>query len=249
MARASPEFDPVAAALAIAEAHPDATLPCPMCPSPVRAENLARHLESTHARPSSSPAAAPPARAILRGVDRHARRPLAVVFLSWAVLASVSFAVFPRFGDAQAGLLGATFALAFAPLGAALLGLLRARVELEGPRVRLRSCFGLVVREVALPAEIATGRAIERRAVPGTHQLEAPPGEDVDAGTFLRLGGGSRSITLVAKKATGLGKSWAPEGWTKGPATRRWDITVDRTALVAVEYYLASLGLLRPRAS
>lgn len=249
MTAESTGFDAVAAALAIAEAHPDATLPCPVCPSPVRAENLARHVESTHGRPSPPVATAHPARLIVRGVDRYARRPLAVVFLSWAVLASGSFAVFPRFSDAQAGLLGATFVLAFAPLGAALFGLLRARVELEGPRVRLRSCFGLVVRDVALPAEIASGRAIERRAVPGTHQLESPPGEDVDAGTFLRVGGGSRSITFVAKKATGLGKSWAPEGWTKGPATRRWDITVDRTTLVAVEYYVASLGLLRPRAS
>jgi len=249
MAAPSPEFDAVAAALAIAEAHPDATLPCPLCPSPVRAANLGGHLESTHERRSVSPATAQPTRLIVRGVDRYARRPLAVVYISCAVLTSVYFSVFPRLGDAQVGVLGATFVLVLTPLGAALFGLLRARVELEGPSVRLRACFGLVVRDVTLPAEITSGRALERRTVPGTHQLESPPGEDVDAGTFLRLVRDSRSITFVAKKATGLGKSWAPEGWTKERATRRWDITVDRTTLVAVEYYLASLGLLRARAS
>lgn len=246
MAASNLEIHAASTARTLATAHPGATLPCPSCAAFVRATNLPSHLESAH---GLSGAATAPARFVLQGRDRYARRPLGVLFVAWAVLAGAYVGVTPAFGDWQAGVLGATFVLAFAPLFAALFDWLPARVEIEGARVRLRVLFGLVVRDVTLPARIESGRILERRPVPGTGAMESPPAEEVQIGVFLRLSEGERSVTFGARKAAGLAKGWDASGWARAGAARRWDVTVDRNALVALEYWLASHGLLRPRTS
>ena len=132
-------------------------------------------------------------------------------------------------------------------LGRGALGIAPCALTFDGDAIVLRHWLGLAKRRVAFPCEIEIG------SLWGT-QLEAgsPPAADYNApatkvrtGTYLRLIGGS-SITIGCRQAGELRERWDRVGWRDGKRRQGCDITVRREALIAVEYALASRGLLVP---
>jgi hypothetical protein len=234
----------VAIARSLAAAHPNATLPCPLCSASVNAVNLEQHLGKVHATALQDASSGAIVR--LTGVDRRIRRPLFALPVVWLLAALSSVIAGVPLTDASVAIMGAgLLVFGFVPVFVALRGLVQARIELEGEVVRLIWAFGRTT--VALPAKLESGRLLERAANVLDHQHETGPGTDKHAGVYLCLRQDGTSITVGAPKAAGLGKDWAANGWSKGPARRSWDITVDRNALVAIEYHLAARGLLSPR--
>jgi hypothetical protein len=234
----------VAIARSLAAAHPNTALPCPLCSASVNAVNLEQHLGKVHATAlqESSPGGA----LRLAGVDRRVRRPLfALPIVGVLGIVAIVIAGVPL-TDASVAIMTASFLLfGFVPVFVALRGLLKARIELDGDAVRLFWAFGTTT--VRLPAQLESGQLIERADDVLEHQQETGRGTDKHAGVYLCLRQGDGSITVGAPKAAGLGKNWGAQGWSKGADRRSWDITVDRNALVAIEYHLAARGLLTPR--
>ena len=70
----------------------------------------------------------------------------------------------------------------------------------------------------------------------------------VSTGSFLRLSSGGRSLTLGLGKDARLGRNWAEKGWTRRKKQHegKEDIDLDRNSAVAVQYYLAAMGMLQP---
>jgi hypothetical protein len=233
----------VAIARSLAAAHPSATLPCPACEATVNAGNLERHLGKVHATALQASPVAGGVR--LTGVDHRIRWPLSALPILWLIGVIVVFAIGGPITDATMAIVGASLLLACAPLTAAVLGVFRAHIELDGEQVRLRWAFGATT--IALPAKLESGRLIERRADVLDHQQETGTAHDETVGVYLRLSQGGATVTVGAKQGAGLGKHWAAKGWSSGPKRRSCDITVDRSALVAVEYLLAARGLLLVR--
>jgi hypothetical protein len=231
----------VAIARSLAAAHPTATLPCPLCSANVNAVNLEQHLGKVH---PTTPQESVPVR--LTGVDRRIRRLLlALPIVGLLGIIGVVIAGVPL-TDATVGIMIASLLLfGFVPVFVALRGLFKARLELDADVVRLTWAFGTTT--VRLPAKLESGQLLERADDVLDHQQETGSGTDRHAGVYLCLEQGGVSITVGAPKAAGLGKSWAAQGWSKGLDRRAWDITVDRNALVAIEYHLAARGLLTPR--
>ncbi len=221
-------------------------LACPVCLASVRGAHLSEHLGSKHEGARDAAEGGAGGRAVLLGEARVARRIFGALFVAWClgVAAVLSVHGGPPSSDAGAAAVGVTFVAAFGPLCAALAGAFRATLLLEDGTIRLRALGGLYERSVALPCSVAAGRLVERRVVPGIPDVH---GEDVDAGAYLRLAQDGRAITVGARRAAGAGRRWAPEGLRKERPLRTWDVTVDRCDLVAREYHLASLGVLRPR--
>lgn len=232
----------VAIARSLAAAHPNATLPCPECAAVVNAGNLDRHLGKVHPTvPLESP---PDAIVRLTGVDHRIRRPLYVLPIMWAIAVTIVFAMGGPINDTIMAIIGASLLLHCAPLVAAMLGVFRAHLELDGEHVRLRWGFGRST--IQLPAELESGGWVERRASVLDHQQETGSAQDENVGAYLRLSQGNAVITVGAHEGVGLRKHWAAGGWRKGPKRRSCDIRVDRNALVAIEYHLAARGLLIP---
>lgn len=235
----------VAIARSLAAAHPSATLPCPECSAIVNASNLVRHLGKVH--PTTRVESQPDSVVRLTGVDRRIQWPLAGLPILWVIGVAILFALGLPMTDASMIIVGASLLLSCAPLLAAMLGVFRAHLELDGEQLRLRWGFG--GSTIRLPARLESGRLFERRASVLDHQQETGPAHDEDVGVYLQLGDGNARLTVGAQKAVGLSKHWAAQGWSKGPKRRRCDIMVDRNALVAIEYHLAARGLLTPRDS
>jgi hypothetical protein len=233
----------VAIARSLAASHSNATLPCPACSAIVNAGNLDRHLGKVH--PTTTLESTPSTVVRLTGVDRRIQWPLAGLPILWAIGVTIVFAVGLPMTDSLMAIVGASLLLSCVPMAAALLGVFRAHLELEGEQVRLRWSLGRST--IALPAKLESGRLVERRANVLDHQQETGPGQDQDVGVYLQLRQGNVVMTVGAKQGIGLGKHWAPHGWRKGSKRRSCDILVDRNALVAIEYHLAARGLLTPR--
>jgi hypothetical protein len=234
----------VAIARSLAAAHPNAVLPCPACPASVNASNLEQHLGKVH--PTALQQSSPAGPVQLIGVDRHIRRPLLAIPFVWLIGVVGLVAAGLPLTDVSVAIIGASLLpFGFLPIFAALRGVFRARIELEGDVVRL---MGALRRStVQLPAKLESGKLLERADNVLDHQQETGPGIDKHVGVYLCLQRDGASITVGAAKAASLGKDWAAQGWSKGPARRTWDITVDRNALVAIEYHLAARGLLIPK--
>jgi hypothetical protein len=244
-----------AIALALAEAQPDARLPCPRCASTVRAENLSKHL--AHVHPSTRPEAplppTTPARVV--GASGRAAQPLLALLILWALIAaSVVTLVTPLSAGwvAALGLLLAPIALAMMALlvmrarSAETPGLLRATLTLHDDGATLDDPLA-PRRTLALPLEVSTGAWLERRAVhPAFNHHGAT--ESVRAGRVLRLSNAHASITVVTRKGSSLGQHWEEAGWSQATATRRYDLCVSSDAFVALTYQLSALGILTPRA-
>ena len=215
-------------------------LPCPLCAASLKAENLERHLLKTHSGQRAE------ARA-WAGRDRAIIRPLALLF----VFMCLSIPLLPL---APQGLSDALLVVIALQASVFLLGLtltlahkLPATLSLEGDRLVLRYCFGLLRRTATLPpAGVEVGTLLEaRRTVHIPIEYETAH-DDVSIGTFMRLRSEAGVLVLASRKGTAIRKHW--QGFTAGAAARVWDITIERSAMVAIEYLLAQRGALAPRA-
>lgn len=224
----------------LAAAHPDASLPCPVCGASLRASNLDGHVAKVH-HTSAGPASSPNDPLVLVGVDGRIARVLAVPVALWVLVVGAVAVLGASLDDRLGIALAALIVVAFVPLVLALVGLFRARLVLEGDEIRLRYALGLLEARARLPAAIEVGPRIERRSVPG---ISGDLAEDVRAGVYLRLGD---ALTIGARKGTGFRAHWSPDAWRSGPARRRCDVTLDRLSMIALEYHLASRTALRPR--
>jgi hypothetical protein len=236
----------VALARQLAVAHPNSMLACPACPASVDAANLERHLAKVHATLLQGPPASGPLR--LDGVDKRSFVVLMGLFVAWIVVTVVVFAVLKvPLTDASVAALGGSLLVCSGLPTAAALGVFKAHLELDDQRLRLRWLFGVASREVPLPAELETGTATDTRSKPPGLSGADQSSETVRFGSYLRLTGGGRSICVASPKLGGLGQRWAPGPWTRAGDRRYWDITLDRSALVALETRLAARGQLSPR--
>jgi hypothetical protein len=235
----------VAIARQLAASHPGASLPCPVCAVPLKAQNLERHLGKTHAEhaqagPSSS-------RLRARGTDRRIFVPTIALLILWAAGAMVVIVLAGgKLGEVESAILGGTGLLAFGLAAAAFTGAFKATLELEGETLHLRWLLGLASKQVRLPAKLETGTLTRQQLSNVTQDNVNVDSEEVKVGTYLRLRGGD-TITIGAEGVAGLGKYWAQKGWSKAKKTRRTDIDIDGAALVALEYQLAARGQLTPK--
>lgn len=237
----------IAIARQLAAAHPQATLPCPLCPATVKAANLERHLGKTHAAVVGPETAIAPGSLRLSGADRRIRVPLVGLMILWALAIAALAVLHVAITDLRAGILGVSLLACFVLLFAALGDLFKARLEVEDERLRLRWGLGLGSRTVRLPAKIVCGRLLERKHSPSAGSFESGGSVDVDAGAYLELSSGGTTITVGSPNAAGVGKRWTAQGWSPGKKRRLWDIHVDYSSLVAIEYHLAARGQLTPR--
>jgi hypothetical protein len=216
----------------------------------VRGANLVAHLERHTLSPTALPitAASSATSEVCRGADRASRPALIVLVLVLWLAVGLAFALLGPLDDPAAWSLIAIGSLAFVPMMLSIFDVLPARIESDGTRLRLVWGAGLLTREVSLRGPIEVGRLRERRSAIGASSVDTHTGaEDVSAGHYLRIDDGRRHITVGASKGTGLRKHWAESALRAGPPRRRWDLQVDRPAMVALEYHLAALGLLTPR--
>ena len=121
----------------------------------------------------------------------------------------------------------------------------RGRLSLEGSALVLRRALRRR-RSVPLPAPVAAGGARVRSG--GVHSSThdyITETIDESAGTYLRIGGGRRSIVVRCRSGGGVHKHW--RGWVQGPLTRRWHITLSAADFAALQYVLADHGVLQLR--
>jgi hypothetical protein len=222
----------------IAKSHPGASLPCPLCASSVKGENLASHITKVHANATPPPAAEPRTKIgtvpAWRGTDAR-------------ILVTALLAMIPALIGAMGTLvldlpraIHAPFAIAFMLLlviaFAALLRKVPARLALAENALVIR---GLVLRRsVDIPCEIETGTLVESRpeAIRGDIETNVPS-VDFDAGTYLRFAGPHDIVVACRAKAAHLGAA-------RGPKRKKWDIELPREAFVALQYALLERGLL-----
>lgn len=242
----------LACALELAAAHPEAALPCPVCAASVRGSNLAGHVRKVHAGTEPATGAAR-ASVTLRGGDRRIIGLLAIPIVLWVLGVAVLAVTRVTIDDWIAAPFVGSLCVAFALLVPAFFDVYPARLVLDADGVRVRWALGLLERRVRFPLTIEVGGVVERKSSAGMSSYEddfSVAGDDVKVGTYLRLTGeGGGALTLAVPKGTGLRGHWAPGGWRAGPSRRILDVTLDRASMIAVEYHLASRGLLVPRAS
>ncbi len=230
--------DAIAIARRLASAHPEVMLPCPVCATSLRASNLDAHLGKVHAGVAASGS--------FVGHDRRVVRDLFVVCV---VLGALSLGLEIASGGAVTLWLGALVGFVAIALGGALggaMGLFRARLVIGDDRVRLEHTFGLRRCEVPLRSRIEVGRIVTVRPEAGSAS-DVQIGTEVDHGAYLRLVSDAATITVGVRRGTGFRKHWADRGFRSGERRQRWDVTVDRAAMVALEYALAAAGVLSPR--
>jgi hypothetical protein len=161
---------------------------------------------------------------------------LAAVFIPFGLVAAAGAADLGVRVVAGVGAVLALFLVALTFL--AWLGRLPAQLIIEGDGLAVRYALGLRRRRVRLPPRrVAVGSLIERRRSTVAGHLENSPGWDARFGTYLRIEGEGGAIT-VGCRSYGFGARAQERGWTSGGRRRRWDITVDRKAMVALEYRL-----------
>src|SRR5689334_1739351 len=113
--------DTIAIARSLAAAHPNATLPCPLCPASVNAGNLEHHLGKLHQAELSQSQPGGPVQLI--GVDRRIRRPLFALPVLWLIGVMSIVGTGMPLTDASVAIMGASWlVLGFAPVFAALRG-------------------------------------------------------------------------------------------------------------------------------
>lgn len=230
---------PTAVAIArdLATRHPTAKLPCPVCGTTLRADNLDKHLSKTHP-------GAPPSALSWRGADRRAIRPLlAFSILCAAAVLTLQGALAIPLDPLQIALL-AGMSLSLALIFLVWLGRLPARLSLDGDVLTLRYCLGLLTRAVRLPARLEVGTLVQFRPDPLTPNEVHATGRDESVGHYLRL---ADNLIIACTHKSSFAAHWDPRSFHPGPRRRSWDITLDRTAQVELEYQLAARGLLSPK--
>lgn len=231
-------------ARSLAAANPQAMLPCPLCAAGLRGENIEKHLAKAHPGAGQESLGEDE----LVWVGRSGRVPsVAFVFLAAAVLwvVATKSGLIPLSGQLPvlvAGVFGLVF---FALLALAETGRLQARMTLGQESLCLRHSLGLRRRSVLLPAKLEVGAAWEK------WRTGQRVGEDVywtnhgdrRVGGYLRIFGGSQSITVITSN-TSVKEYWSPKGLRTGPKRFRGDIRLEAHEFVALEYLLARRGML-----
>lgn len=243
------------AATARADRAPGDLLPCPGCGGQVKGANLRSHAERLH--PVDRRAAA-----AIVGVDRRIHRAYGVAAALGLVVVGGLLAAFPdrslppdtRPEDALTAI-GRSPALVAIAGGVALLALgvivhralpPRARLTVVDGTVTLRHRRGTGTRRVTGRLEVETGSLVRRvpSGVTGTAGGDSTfPADDAHAGTYLRITGRQRSITVGCTSSTRVRAHWS--GWTAGSRRRWWDLTVTPADFVALQYALAAAGVFR----
>jgi len=236
--------DTLAIARQFAALHPEASLPCPSCAASLKARNLDRHLAEVHQLGPQATLAT----SALRGVDGRAVRVLVVPLLLWClavgVLGLLQTLYGLELGDASGVAAVVLLVAAGLPPLLASLNLLRAELVLGERQLELRYCWGLLRLQVALPVELEHGGWWGNRQAAGMHQHEHSVPEAVRFGGYLRLKNANSSLIVGSRKSAQLRQHW--DGASTGPRQRRCDLALDVTSMVALQYYLAARGLLRP---
>lgn len=231
----------IAIVRALAAAHPGATLPCPVCATQIGGSNVELHLSSAHPERLAAPVGDSRGALRVTGVDKRSFVAVIGLLIAWGVGTTVVFALKVPLTDIGVAILGASFLVCAGVPGAAAAGAFKARLELDGDRVRLRWLLGS--RVVPLPATLEGGVAIATEMKSTGVSAVDGAAKDVP-GAYLCLAGGGAKITIATTEATEIGHRWSAGGWTRGDDIRQWDITVDRSAFIALELYLAARGQL-----
>ena len=246
-------------------------MPCPLCVAAVKGANLDRHLARTHAGDE-----APPHPSRWRGAERVGSRRLLVLGLlvgTASVGGTRNAGGQPgrsRKGAGAGGVAGAMktqrtassstskIRLAFGGIGFAAVAVIiwsavawgaplfpgRLRVDERG--ALLRHSFGLGRRRLDVIDRLVLGSAWESRPTGSSGSDDSYESVDVRVGSYLQLRSGRRSITVHCRTAGSVRTTWS--GWEQGKRRKRLDITVDRTAFVALQLALWERDLLVPRA-
>jgi hypothetical protein len=248
-------------ARALALDHPNAMLPCPLCATGVRGENLEKHLAKAHGEGAGEAVGGDASHGGGKGAGGGAfvwtgpsGRVPALAF--GALAAAVVWVAATRSGlVAVAPRLEMVIAAVFVMLFASLLALceshrLRARLVFTNGTFVLHPPLGLYPRMVSLPAKLELGSAWGRRS------SATPVGADVyftdegarPLGGYLRLHDGTASFTVLAA-GTSVREYWNVIGARRGPKRSRYDISLDAPDFVELEYLLARSGLLALKAA
>lgn len=228
----------------LADVLPDAAVPCPVCVAAVKGANLERHLARTHADGAET-AAAHGSR--WRGRERVGSRwLLGLAFL--VAVAAAAFTVLSGEQDDRVILGGiavpavATIIWAAVAWGAPLFPG-RLRVDQDG--AVLRHSFGLGRRRLSRVERVVIGSAWESRPAGNSGNDDTYESVDVRVGAYLQLCAGRRRITVHCPVAGSLRSTCS--GWEQGGRRKRMDITLDRTAFVALQLALWELDVLTPQ--
>ncbi len=124
-------------------------------------------------------------------------------------------------------------------------GLRGGRLDWDGGSLRWRSLTGLRRRTVTDVRFVVAGSTLSTRSVSGSVNGN-PGGPSVEerSGAYVQLLGDGRPITVRCRSGTAR-KAWV--GWDPGRRVKRWQVTVDPAAFVALLYLLADAGVLRPK--
>lgn len=229
------------AARSLAAANPQGRLPCPLCASGVRGASLEDHLAKVHAGE------------VLDGRDdflwlgRSGSAPfwtilVLVLGLAWTLVGLTTHIEIA----ARTALLGAAVAtLALAVLGLSIGGLLPAKMTYDGESLKVVSFLGLRRKVVPLSATLEMGPLWERHGKPSDAELFGWQGEN-RKGRYLRIRGPDTAITVMARRAP-LGEYWRIDEIKGGPRRYWSDIRISSEGFVALEYLLASHGILSLR--
>lgn len=227
----------------LADVLPDAAVPCPVCVAAVKGANLERHLARTH-RDLVEADAAHPSR--WRGRERVGSRWLLVlVFL--VVAAAAGPMVLSGEQDDRV-ILGGIAAIAVATILWAAVAwgapLLPGRLRVDRDGAVLRHSFGLGRRHLPEIERVVLGSAWASRPAGSSGNDDTYESVDVRVGAYLQLRSGRRRITVHCPVAGSVRSTWS--GWEQGGRRKRFDITVDRRAFVALQLALWDLDVLSP---
>lgn len=231
----------------LADVLPDAAVPCPVCVAAVKGANLERHLVRTHGDGDDGVEADAAHASRWRGRERVGSRwLLALAFLVAA--AAAGFTVLSGEQDDRIILGGiavpavATIIWAAVAWGAPLFPG-RLRVDRDG--AVLRHSFGLGRRHLPEVDRVVLGSAWESRPAGNSGNDDTYESVDVRVGVYLQLCSGRRRITVHCPVGGSVRTTWS--GWEQGARRKRFDITLDRTAFVALQLALWDLDVLTPR--
>lgn len=138
-------------------------------------------------------------------------------------------------------------AFALGVLGLSACGLLPATMTYDGESLRVRSFLGLERKVVPLSAALEIGSIWERQGGASDGDTSWWPAEgERRKGRYLQIRGPRTTITVMARKAP-LGEYWRTDELKGGPRRYWSDIRISSEGFVALEYLLASHGMLSLR--
>jgi len=229
----------------LAAAHPDSTIPCPLCAASVKGANLDRHLGKVH-RGSALDVVRD--QRSWRGPERLIVRPL--IGLPVLAVIGIGAAMWGGRDPDETLVLGAACALG---LGLILVGLVlsgaplfHGRLSMQNGGVVLSHTLGLRRRRLDRIDSVEAGSAYIVRSSGTNSEGSGGTTSEEKAGIYLRLRSGRRYITVRCKQSAGFRKTWV--GWEQGRRSRRWHITLNPPDFVALQYALADRSVLSVRA-